>query len=137
MRHAGVVIPSVGHLSGRRAWVGVVRSQARAVQRRDPPLPSVQRLVNNEVGATQLSLQVNDAASGEEVSLHLHDVEEVLYVVAGRARVWLANDEQVLDAGDAAVIPPGVLHGFANPFAEPLRVVAALASATPRTDRPG
>jgi quercetin dioxygenase-like cupin family protein len=117
--------------------VGVVRGDTRKVQRREPPQPTVQRLVSSEVGATQLSLQVNEVAAGEVVPPHVHNVEEVLYVVTGRCQLLLDDHEHLLGQGDAAIVPPGVLHGFENQFAEPLRVVAALASAAPRTSRPG
>ncbi len=113
--------------------MAVVRSDAREVKRREPPQPTVQRLVNSEVGATQISLQINDVVIGEAVRPHLHNVEEVLYVVTGHCSMRLDDREHVLHPGDAAVVPPDVLHGFANQSAEPLRVVAVLASASPKT----
>ncbi len=33
----------------------------------------------------------------------------------------LAGEEHALSAGDCVLVPPGVLHGFANPGDEPVR----------------
>ena len=41
---------------------------------------------------------------------HSHPEEEVWIVVSGRLAVTVAGEERVLEAGDAAFVPAGVLH---------------------------
>jgi quercetin dioxygenase-like cupin family protein len=54
---------------------------------------------------------------------HRHRVQtETFSVLEGRLRVVLGPDARVLSAGETAVVPPGVAHGFSNPFGEPARI---------------
>jgi quercetin dioxygenase-like cupin family protein len=47
---------------------------------------------------------------------------EVVFVVAGRIRLRLGEEQRVLGPGEAVVVPPGEAHAYSNPFAEPARV---------------
>ncbi|MBA2482493.1 MAG: cupin domain-containing protein [Planctomycetes bacterium] len=60
-------------------------------------------------------------------SFHYHaDQEELIYVLAGCIEQWLEQDRRILSAGDAIVIPKGMVHASFNCFAEPARVLAIL-----------
>lgn len=45
------------------------------------------------------------------VPMHNHPHEQVTYVIEGRFEFTIGNDTQVLEPGDAALIPGGVMHG--------------------------
>ncbi|SIS83739.1 Cupin domain-containing protein [Roseivivax lentus] len=49
---------------------------------------------------------------GHSESTHVHDVDEVIYVLAGNGHVRLGDREMRLSPGDTVYIPAGVPHGF-------------------------
>ncbi|MGY1706547.1 cupin domain-containing protein [Geodermatophilus sp. SYSU D00697] len=54
---------------------------------------------------------------------HRHRTQtETFTVREGRLRVVVGRDTRVLTAGETVTVPPGVTHGFANPFDEPARI---------------
>jgi quercetin dioxygenase-like cupin family protein len=106
--------------------VGVVRGSERPVQRRGPPWPPLQKLVNDETGATELAVWVNEVAVGEQVRAHTHDCEEVIYVAVGQLEATLGAEALALGAGDALFVPRGQVHGFRNPGPGHTTVVASL-----------
>ncbi|HXJ64482.1 MAG TPA: cupin domain-containing protein [Actinomycetota bacterium] len=44
--------------------------------------------------------------------LHVHQHETICYVVSGKVRVTVGDDEFVMEAGDACTHPLGVPHGI-------------------------
>ncbi|MBI2755325.1 MAG: cupin domain-containing protein [Chloroflexi bacterium] len=64
---------------------------------------------------------------------HEHrDVEECIYVLAGRGRVWIGGEIAAVQAGDAVLVPAGTPHATLNIADEPLR----LACFFPTADMP-
>ena len=64
---------------------------------------------------------------------HSHpDVEEVLWVLSGRAEVWIDCKTAELVAGEAAIVPPDAPHGFRNIGDEELHTLAVIAHGAPR-----
>jgi mannose-6-phosphate isomerase-like protein (cupin superfamily) len=59
---------------------------------------------------------------------HYHRTTEELYLVtAGRGRLVLDGEEQILEQGDCAVIPPGARHKIFNIGTDPLRILCVCA----------
>jgi len=111
----------------------LVRRNDQPVERRPAPLPTIQRRVSAATGSTQLTVLVNELDAGNQVGSHIHDVEEVLYVVTGQCQVAVDDETATLHAGDAVVIPADAFHGFGHFGLRPATVVAVLASATVHT----
>jgi oxalate decarboxylase/phosphoglucose isomerase-like protein (cupin superfamily) len=64
---------------------------------------------------------------------HLHRAyDEAIYVLDGTATFTLDGAEHVCPAGSFVFIPRGASHGFANPSAEPARILVV---ATPEAIR--
>jgi quercetin dioxygenase-like cupin family protein len=55
--------------------------------------------------------------------------EEIIHVISGRAEQWVGKEYRILNAGEIAHIPPGVIHATYNPHAEPLVFLAILSPA--------
>jgi oxalate decarboxylase/phosphoglucose isomerase-like protein (cupin superfamily) len=56
--------------------------------------------------------------------LHLHRAyDEAVYVLDGTVTFTLDGVEHLCPAGSCVVMPRGVSHGFANPSAEPARIL--------------
>jgi quercetin dioxygenase-like cupin family protein len=65
--------------------------------------------------------------SGQAHDTHSHPhMEEILYVLSGRCRQWVGDEERELGAGDTVHIPMGMPHATHNPFPEPLVFLAIL-----------
>ena len=60
---------------------------------------------------------------GGQVPWHNQDQEEVYFIVSGTGEMCLGSERQVLIAGQAAYIPPGVFHQLTNTGATPLRMI--------------
>jgi quercetin dioxygenase-like cupin family protein len=79
-------------------------------------------------GAVQLCQFEQWCDPGLGAPSHLHAVEEILSVLAGRAEVWVDVEHKELSAGQSAVIPAGRKHGFRNIGTGTLHVMATLAA---------
>ena len=67
---------------------------------------------------------------GKAHQFHRHpEMEEIIYVISGKAEQWVDEDVQVLNPGEMAHIPKDIIHGTYNPFEEPLVFLAILAPA--------
>lgn len=65
--------------------------------------------------------------------LHVHDrCEEAWIVLEGRLVVRTGDNENLLGAGDAILVPPGTPHTFWNPDPAPCRYILVM---TPLTKR--
>lgn len=86
--------------------------------------------------ATQLIMGVATIPPGERVKAHAHDYsEEAFFVVAGRGRALLEGHGAVeFAAGDALLVPRGIVHEIENTGAEDVRVVFASAPLAPRPE---
>jgi mannose-6-phosphate isomerase-like protein (cupin superfamily) len=67
---------------------------------------------------------------GGSTTEHYHCLSEELYLVsAGRGRLIIDGEEQIIGEGDCVLIPPRARHKVFNVGAEPLRLVCACAPA--------
>jgi quercetin dioxygenase-like cupin family protein len=99
-------------------------------QRREVWREGVETLMfaSAQTGAAQLTVFEQWCAPGNGAPLHIHAVEEVLRVLAGRALVRVGDDERELAAGETVLIPAGIPHGFTNATSDTLHVLAILAA---------
>ncbi|HEV8027603.1 MAG TPA: cupin domain-containing protein [Stellaceae bacterium] len=86
--------------------------------------------VSSLTGTAQLCLFEQWCAPGSGAPTHLHAVEEVLSVVAGRAEVWVEEERGMLGANQSLIIPAGRRHGFRNVGDTVLHVQATLAASS-------
>jgi quercetin dioxygenase-like cupin family protein len=85
-------------------------------------------LVSSQTGAGQLTVFEQHCEPGHGAPSHIHAVEEVLRILAGRAEVWVGEERLAVEAGCSVIIPAGAVHGFTNVASETLRVLAILAA---------
>ena len=79
-------------------------------------------------GAAQLTVFEQWCAPGRGAPPHLHAVEEVLRVLAGRAEVRVGEERDELGPGESVIIPAGAIHSFSNQMDATLHVQAILAA---------
>jgi mannose-6-phosphate isomerase-like protein (cupin superfamily) len=78
-------------------------------------------LVGRATGATHTELSIGRLGPGGQVSRHLHSFEEAHYVLGGAPVLELGERRLQLEAGDYALAPIGVAHGWSNPGAHEAR----------------
>jgi quercetin dioxygenase-like cupin family protein len=65
---------------------------------------------------------------GQRQKVHAHPGSDKIYfVLRGRARVRIADEEQELDPGQAALAPAGVPHGVTNTTGDPAMLLVVMA----------
>lgn len=77
-----------------------------------------------------LLLGVNCLEPGQTQSPHEHDDQDKFYyVVAGRGRFWLGDEQETAGAGDVVWAPAGLTHGVHNDGDETLTLLVGIAPA--------
>ncbi len=67
---------------------------------------------------------------GKGHAFHRHPaLEEIIYIVSGTAEQWVDRESRILGPGDAAHIPPDVVHGTYNAGEDTLVFLAMLSPA--------
>lgn len=78
-------------------------------------------------GSDDLMVTRVDMPAGEGHTFHTHpNMDEVIYVISGRAEQWLEKEKRILSAGDGIYVPKGVVHATFNAGDEPLVFLAIL-----------
>jgi len=85
-------------------------------------------LVSVVTGAAELCIFEQFCDPGCGAPIHTHTVEEVLTVLQGSAEITLGEGRHPLKAGQSAVIPAGLRHGFIKTGEAVLHVKATLAA---------
>jgi quercetin dioxygenase-like cupin family protein len=78
-------------------------------------------LVGRATGATHTELSIGRLDPGGHVGRHIHSFEEAHYVLAGTPVLELGDRRLELHAGDYALAPIGLAHGWSNPGADEAR----------------
>lgn len=82
------------------------------------------------VAAEKLMLVRVHMPPGKGHAFHVHPaMEEIIYILEGRAEQWVDREKRILGPGETAHIPQGVVHGTYNSGAETLRFLAILSPA--------
>ena len=83
------------------------------------------------VDAERLALVRVHMPPGAGHAFHRHPgLEEIIYVVEGKAEQWVDQEKCVLEAGEIAHIPMDMVHGTYNPFDTTLVFLAMLSPGT-------
>jgi mannose-6-phosphate isomerase-like protein (cupin superfamily) len=67
------------------------------------------------------------APNGKTVPHHHETIEEVFYLLEGRLRFILGDEEVEASAGDFVRVPPNTRHGFSNPDSSPVSAIVVFA----------
>jgi mannose-6-phosphate isomerase-like protein (cupin superfamily) len=88
------------------------------------------------IPAEHFTLSVMFVPPGQGNAAHLHEVEEVFFILAGKVLVFLEDEaghraETVLGPWDCISCPADVIHGFQNVGLEPAYLQVMLGKARP------
>jgi len=83
-------------------------------------------LLDESDGAPNFAMRRFELAAGADVPRHTNAVEHEQYVLAGEYVVGIGDEERVVSAGDALLIPAGVEHWYRNENDEPGAFICAV-----------
>ena len=72
---------------------------------------------------TSVSLFLVIAKPGGATRIHKHDYDKIVYVIAGRAKWIVGNEEREAAAGDVIVVRAGEPHKFIGADDDPVRQI--------------
>lgn len=80
---------------------------------------------NNHTNIEFIMMKLSQGSSSSEMPM-AHRGEEVALVTKGKVRLWLHNEEFILNKGDSVIIESGSTHMWENPFEESSTVIFAV-----------
>jgi mannose-6-phosphate isomerase-like protein (cupin superfamily) len=104
----------------------IIADLSRIEGRRYPARRRTQNLVG---GASPIQAEnfaighVTLDPNGGQVPWHNQEQEEIYFVIEGTGEMCLGDERQIVTAGQAVYIPPGVFHQLTNIAAAPLRML--------------
>lgn len=104
----------------------IIADLSRIEGRRYPARRRTQNLVGGQspIQAANFAIgYVTLDPDGGQVPWHNQEQEEVYLVIEGTGEMCLGEERQVVTAGQAVYIPPGVFHQMTNVGAAPLRML--------------
>jgi quercetin dioxygenase-like cupin family protein len=93
-------------------------------------------LIGTHTGAVHTDLSISKLEPDGWTGLHLHSFESAVYVLAGTPVLNIDGHQNQLRAGDYALLPIGMPHGWANP-ADGGGQARLLVHSTPQRRLPG
>jgi quercetin dioxygenase-like cupin family protein len=83
----------------------------------------VKRLLTGENGGPAAVSRVQ-VPVGESIGRHLHESQvETIYVLSGRSRLTLGEDEVSFNSGHIVPVPVGTVHSLDNVGSEPVELL--------------
>lgn len=76
--------------------------------------------------AQKVIVQSRDFAPGAESGWHVHPGTEVAYIISGQLEMRVKGKVTVLNAGDSATMPRGLVHNGINRGTQTAKVVITL-----------
>lgn len=91
------------------------------------PYRSIRELVSGSVlnaeGVTLRIVDIEPLQEGVPRTPHAHaTMEEIIFVLEGRGKIWVEGEVADIGPGDAVLIPAGLRHMTVNPGQGPLRL---------------
>ena len=111
----------------------VRRIDFAGIEKSDPNERLIQTLFNHSAGAGGCKVQCikTPAGGGSPAGLHIHDVDQIFYIVRGTMSIEIEGQQHDCPPGTLIVFPAGVPHRNWNGGAEP---IVHLAFNTPMPD---
>ena len=88
--------------------------------------PSIRKIANAEVGATQQSIWQIDHEPGEVIAPHWHEYEEVIVVLEGAGEATIGDETFPIGPEMSLIVPAYTWHGYRNLGSGYLKVLAVM-----------
>jgi len=74
----------------------------------------VKWLISKDDGAPNFSMRLFELEPGGRTPLHDHPWEHEVFILDGKCKLILGEDEKVIGPGYAVYVPPNLKHSFMN-----------------------
>lgn len=92
------------------------------------------RLAVDPAGRAGMAVVWEQVGVGDRIPRHRHEVDEVILVERGSARVHVAGEDVDVTGGATVFVPAGAVHGTVNTGDEPVEVRAVFPATRVRMD---
>lgn len=114
----------------------MAQDKARFFTKQTTPVETLERGVHHWFSRPDITKSENLIVTRVDVEpdgghpFHLHPtMDEVIYILSGKAEQWIEKEVQALGAGEAVYIPKNVVHATFNEGVETLSFLAILSPA--------
>ncbi|MCD6235903.1 MAG: cupin domain-containing protein [Thaumarchaeota archaeon] len=83
-------------------------------------------LISEEDGAPNFFMRLFEVDPGGRTPLHSHPWEHEIFILNGKARIILGDEEVDVEPETAVYIPPNLRHSITNPGKELLRFLCLI-----------
>ncbi|MER3451459.1 MAG: cupin domain-containing protein [Thermus sp.] len=102
-----------------------VAVEARPVERGEKAF--IQVLIGPEDGAPHFITRKFTLLPGGRIPKHRHPtIEHEQYVLSGRMKIWIGDEEKEVGPGQAVFIPAGTPHAYLNAGSEPVEFLCVI-----------
>ncbi|RLG06746.1 MAG: hypothetical protein DRN65_04720 [Thaumarchaeota archaeon] len=86
----------------------------------------VKWLISKDDGAPNFAMRLFEIEPGGRTPLHDHPWEHEVFILDGKCKLVLGDEEKILEAGYAIYIPPNLRHSFINTGERTLRFLCLI-----------
>ncbi len=83
-------------------------------------------LISEKDGAPNFSMRLFEIEPGGRTPLHDHPWEHEVFILDGKCKLVIGDEEKILEAGYAIYIPPNLKHSFINAGERTLRFLCLI-----------
>ncbi len=83
-------------------------------------------LISKEDGAPNFSMRFFEIEPGGRTPLHNHPWEHEVFILSGKCKVILGDEEKIVDPHAAIYVPPNLRHSFVNVGQEKLTLLCLI-----------
>ena len=106
--------------------VRVSEVEASRVEEEGAEKAWIKWLISKDDGAPNFSMRLFELEPGGRTPLHSHPWEHEVFILSGRCRVILGDEERVVEPETAIYVPPNLTHSFLNIGSEKLRFLCLI-----------
>ncbi|MBO8173474.1 MAG: cupin domain-containing protein [Bacillaceae bacterium] len=86
----------------------------------------VKWLISKDDGAPNFAMRLFEVEPGGRTPLHDHPWEHEVFILDGKCKLVLGDEEKILEAGYAIYVPPNLRHSFINVGERTLRFLCLI-----------
>ena len=106
--------------------VRVSEVEASRVEEEGAEKAWIKWLISKDDGAPNFSMRLFELEPGGRTPLHSHPWEHEVFILSGKCKVILGDEEKIVDPHAAIYVPPNLRHSFVNVGQEKLTLLCLI-----------
>ncbi len=100
--------------------------KAEAVEAEGAENVTIRWLVSQKDGAPNFAMRLFEVGAGGRTPYHTHEWEHEVYILEGKGKLTIEDEEKEFSRGFFIFVPQGVRHSFRNTGEERLRFICVV-----------